>query len=120
MEKNYNKNLGDKGEFEATKYLEMLDYTIIARNYITINGEIDIIAKDKNEYVFIEVKTRTSKEYGVPVEAINKHKKSHILRASEYYIYKNGLNSEFIRFDIIEVYINQKNKFINHIKNVFF
>ena len=82
-------------------------------------GEIDIIAKDKEEYVFIEVKSRSSGTYGKPVDAVNAEKIKHILDVSRYFIYKNKIDNKLIRFDIIEVYINKKNYFINHIKNIF-
>lgn len=117
---NYNKKIGKEGEDRATEYLEKQGYIILNRNYVTNSGEIDIIAKDKNEYVFIEVKSRTTNKYGIPVESINKDKMNHILISSQYYICRNGLNSEFIRFDVIEIYMNNKKININHIKNVFF
>lgn len=116
----YNREIGEFGENEACKYLAKLGYTIISRNFYTVRGEIDVIAIDKDEYVFFEVKTRTSRKFGAPVEAINKSKMNHIIKSSKYFIYKNGLEAKNIRFDIIEVYINDKNVFINHIKNVFF
>lgn len=90
------------------------------RNFNTHHGEIDIIARDKNEYVFIEVKTRLSKKYGDAAEAVNNEKIKHILQASKFYIYVNKLENKCIRYDIIEVYMNEKNYLINHIKNVFF
>ena len=63
--------IGKIGEDIAVSYLEKLGYIIIERNFIANQGEIDIIAKDKKEFVFIEVKTRTSMQFGRPVEAIN-------------------------------------------------
>lgn len=108
------------GEEKATNFLKNLGYWILVRNFKTNSGEIDIIAKDKDEYVFIEVKTRVSKKYGKPVEAINENKKKHIIQTSKYYIYVNQLENKIIRYDVIEVYINEKDYLINHIKNVFF
>ena len=67
----HNKEVGKCGEEIATQYLENLGYSIICRNFITNTAEIDIIAIDKDEYVFIEVKTRGSKRYGDGIEAIN-------------------------------------------------
>lgn len=116
----HNKEIGKYGEEVATEYLENLGYSIICRNFITSTAEIDIIAKNRNEYVFIEVKTRVSKKYGNGIEAINKNKKRHILNATRYFIYKNHLENKNIRFDVIEVYINPKHNFINHVKGVFF
>lgn len=82
-------------------------------------GEIDIIAKDKKEYVFVEVKSRTSKNYGNPIDAIDRNKRKHILKASQYFIYKYRLESKFVRFDVIEVYIKHGKVKIYHVKNVF-
>ena len=89
--------------------MKNLGYWILVRNFKTNNGEIDIIAKDKDEYVFIEVKTRVSKKYGRPLDAINESKKKHILQTSKYYIYVNNLENKFIRYDVIEVYMNDNN-----------
>ena len=116
---NYRKNLGIFGEIKATKYLKQLGYKILLKNFVSRQGEIDIIAKDKEEYVFIEVKSRSSGTYGKPVDAVNAEKIKHILDVSRYFIYKNKIDNKLIRFDIIEVYINKKNYFINHIKNIF-
>ena len=116
---NYRKNLGNFGETKATKYLKQLGYKTLLKNFVSRQGEIDIIAKDKEEYVFIEVKSRSSGTYGKPVDAVNAEKIKHILDVSRYFIYKNKIDNKLIRFDIIEVYINKKNYFINHIKNIF-
>lgn len=116
----HNKAIGKYGEDLASKYLEDLGYIIICRNFITSNAEIDIIAIDKDEYVFIEVKTRVSKKYGNGIEAINENKKRHIINAAKFFVYKKGLENKNIRFDVIEVYINSKSKLINHVKGVFF
>lgn len=107
---------GKTGENVATKYLENQGYKIICNNFRCMQGEIDIIAKDKNELVFVEVKTRKSKMYGEAREAVDRNKQKHILEATKYYLYKNRKENNFVRIDVIEVYI-KKNKFtINHIK----
>lgn len=116
----HNKEIGKHGEDLACKYLEKIGHIILCRNFSTNNSEIDIITKDKNELVFVEVKTRTSKQYGAPVDSIDNLKKKHIISAGKYYIHINLLEKENIRFDIVEVYINEKGNLINHIKNVFF
>lgn len=67
---------GILGEDLASNYLENIGYKIIERNFLCKQGEIDIIAKDKDEYVFIEVKTRSNRCYGRPSEAVNKLKKN--------------------------------------------
>ncbi len=78
-----------------------------------------MIAIDGKEYVFIEVKTRMSYQYGTPAEAVDKYKQKHIWNASKYYIYQHALAHKNIRFDVVEVYVKEKEVFIHHIKNVF-
>ena len=107
----YNRHiLGTKGEDIAVKYLEI-------RNKRSYYGEIDIIAKDKNEYVFVEVKTRTRDKFGKPVEAVDNTKQKHIYKTAEYYLYCKKLENAYIRFDIIEVYKRQDKFYVHHIKN---
>ena len=65
-----------------------LGYKIIERNFYANQGEIDIIAKDKKEIVFIEVKTRTSFKYGYPIDGVNSYKRHHLFKACNYYLYK--------------------------------
>ena len=75
MNSRYAKNLGDRGEAAAAEYLEKKGYTILNRNYYICHGEIDIIAKDGDCTVFVEVKTRRSDKYGSGLEAITVSKK---------------------------------------------
>ena len=109
--------LGTKGEDIAVKYLEKIGCQILIRNFRSYYGEIDIIAKDKNEYVFVEVKTRTSDKFGKPVEAVDNTKQKHIYNTTEYYLYCKKLENAYIRFDIIEVYKRQDKFYVHHIKN---
>ena len=112
-----NIELGKKGEKVASNFLEKLGYCIILRNFKCSYGEIDIIAMDKKELVFIEVKTRGSKKYGEAREAVDLYKKKHIKKATTYYISKHRLENEFVRFDIIEVYVRRGEFNIKHVKN---
>lgn len=106
------------GEKLAVKYLQDIGYEIIERNFLCRQGEIDIIAKDGIEYVFAEVKTRSSSCYGRPSEAVNDFKKKHILKSTKYYLYLHKLENQFIRFDVIEVYLYNHKYKINHLKQV--
>ena len=110
--------LGREGEEYATKYLEEKGYQIIKRNFECKQGEIDIIAKDKEEYVFIEVKTRQNLHYGMPSEAVTKKKQKHIWKATNYYLYSHKLENKYIRFDVIEVYKKEYKFYTNHIKQI--
>ena len=111
-----NKELGKFGEDIAVKLLLEKGYKILDRNFECNQGEIDIVALDKKEVVFVEVKTRTGKTYGEAAEAVNYYKIKHLLGSIKYYIYKRNLQDEFIRIDIIEVYVQKNNIKINHIK----
>ena len=108
--------VGKKGEEIATQFLQKKGYKILERNFYTKQGEIDIIAKDKKEYVFVEVKTRTNKKYGEPIDAIDKRKIKHIKRAIRYYLYLNHLEKQTIRIDAIEIYYHMNTIQIHHIK----
>ncbi len=110
--------LGKQGEKESERYLRKNNYEIIERNFNSKHGEIDIIAKEKNEMVFIEVKTRANKKYGNPIDAITNIKKNHLINAIEYYLYKNNMEDAFIRIDAIEVYKNKEKFIIKHTKNI--
>lgn len=114
-----NKETGKLGEDIAVNYLKQNRYTILDRNFECRQGEIDIIALDKKEIVFIEVKTRTSNKYGTPSEAVNKIKQKHMLQTIKYYLYIRNLSDEFIRIDVIEVYIKNNVYKVNHIKQAF-
>ena len=99
------KILGNLGEDIACKFILNKGYEIVERNFYCRQGEIDIIAKDKNEIVFIEVKSRSSIQYGCPSEAVNKQKIRHLYRTAKYYLYKNKYLNNYIRFDVIEILI---------------
>ncbi len=99
----YNKDLGDFGEEMATKYLVNNGCKILQRNYTVRGGEIDIICMDRDELVFVEVKTRKSDKFGLPSEAIDRRKAEHIRCAAERYFEQSPVDCN-IRFDAIEVY----------------
>ncbi len=113
-----NAEIGKFGENVATKYLQRKGYKILERNFSCKQGEIDIIAKDFSQLVFIEVKTRTSQEFGRPAEAVNKVKKKHLEKAVKYYLYKNKQENKFIRLDVIEVNLKNGYYTINHIEQI--
>lgn len=112
---------GKSGEDIATTFLVRQGYHIYQRNFKCNFGEIDIIAIDKidkNELVFIEVKTRKQNYYGNPAEAIDYKKIKHIYKVAEYFLMINKFENAFIRIDVIEIYEKSNGKIqINHIKN---
>ena len=112
-------DIGKIGEDIACKFLERNNFKIIERNFECKQGEIDIIAIDKEELVFIEVKTRSNHKFGEGINAVDNYKQKHIYKSASYYIFKRNLEREFIRFDVIEIYIQNKIT-IKHLKNVEF
>ena len=113
-----NKKLGNLGEEIAVNYLKEQGLKILETNFYCRQGEIDIIAKEKDEIVFVEVKTRTSKTFGNPVDAITSVKKLHIYKTARYYLYKYHLKNVGIRFDVVEVLLEEGNFKVNHIKQI--
>lgn len=119
----YEKQLiGKFGEDVACKYLIKNNYKILDRNFSCRQGEIDIVGYDikNNEFVFCEVKTRTSFNYGFPSEAVNKIKQKHILNSVKYYLHCKDIEDRFVRIDIIEIVIDIEHiKYkLNHLKGV--
>ena len=114
----YNIAKGKEGEYIARKYLTSKGYLMLESNYRNKIGEIDLIAFDKDILVFIEVKTRTSTDYGYAFEAVDYRKQRKIINTSLVYIkYKKYIDTQ-IRYDIIEIYLTDKAK-INHLENAF-
>lgn len=115
MGKQLNKVVGNLGEKLAESYLKKQKYYILEKNYKNKLGEIDIIAKDGETLVFIEVKTRKTTEFGLPREAVTKFKQNKIrLVATEYLKKNNSLNAS-CRCDVIDILDDN----ITHIKNAF-
>lgn len=108
--------LGRIGENIIADYITKLGYKVVERNFECNQGEIDIIAKDKEELVFIEVKTRKDISYGEASEAVTNTKKRHLINSIKYYIYKQKLENQPIRIDVAEVYINKGKVKVNYIK----
>ena len=99
----YNKLKGQCGEDIASEVLKKKGYKILNRNYKNQIGEIDIIAKQKDTLVFVEVKTRSSEKFGIPSEAVTYYKKQKIVNTAKMYLLESPTDLN-IRFDIIEVY----------------
>lgn len=108
---------GKIGEKIAQKYLVSKGMNIICNNYRSKFGEIDIIARFENKIVFVEVKSRTSKNYGLACEAVDLKKIKKITAVAKYYMLENNLKNCEIRFDVVEVYFDEER--INHIENAF-
>jgi putative endonuclease len=114
-------DLGRKGEEIAERYLLKQGYEILERNYHSQQGEIDIIARDKDFLVFVEVKNYSFRSYGSPVGAVGKNKKQSIIHAAGTYIYKNKIEDVYSRFDVIAIYRKYDgSQIIEHFKDAFY
>ena len=102
--------LGKKGEAIARKFLKKQGLKILATNFRTRSGEMDIIAKSTEEIVFVEVKTRTSESFGEAVEAVDFRKKARLWKIAEIYLVQNKLENSAVRFDVVTVMFNQNRK----------
>lgn len=111
----YKKFFGKIGEKKAAEFLKKKGFTVLETNYKTHYGEIDIIAKDKDYIVFVEVKTRSSDEYGKPSEAVNEKKQEKYVKVATEYLIKHKKTDSLCRFDVIEI----ENGEINHIIDAF-
>ena len=109
---------GTRGEIIASNYLKGKGYKIIAMNYKNKLGEIDIIAKDKEYLVFIEVKTRYSRKFGDPLDAVDERKQYKIRNIATMYLKTNRLLDAPCRFDVIAI-LGDSDDDIRHIENAF-
>ena len=93
---------GKKGEDLACRHLKKNKYKILDKNFRVKQGEIDIIAEDKKGVMcFVEVKARSRDDYGLPVEAVTRHKQKRLLAAAFIYLDEKNIRSKDMRFDIV-------------------
>lgn len=112
--------LGDWGEDLACKHLESLGCQIVERKWRFSKAEIDIIARDGDVLVFVEVKTRSYNYYGEPEESISPQKEKLIIDGAHAYMEKIQHEWE-IRFDIVSILMDQnQNPSVRHYKDAFF
>lgn len=111
--------LGKTGEGLAEGFLKKNGYKILARNFKTKIGEIDIIAIDKDTISFVEVKTRQTDRFGLPQEAISSFKQRQISKAALAYLKDNNLLNKKARFDVVSIILSQDSPRMDLIKNAF-
>jgi len=101
-------DFGKRGEERAAGWLEESGYKILAKNYRTRSGEIDIVAREGDVICFIEVKTRRSEKFGLPYEAISLFKRRQISKLAVAFLKENNLLEHRARFDTISIISNGK------------
>ena len=97
--------LGKRGEDAAAAYLERTGMTVIDRNWRCKSGEIDLVALDATEIVFIEVKTRKTTATGQPEEAVTPAKQRRYKRLAQAYLQQAGLTDVAVRFDVVSLLV---------------
>jgi putative endonuclease len=110
--------LGEEGEELAIKFLKKNGYRIIQRNYRTPIGEIDIIARDGETMVFVEVKTRESMRYGLPFESIGLRKRQRISNVAALFL-RRFKEIPPCRFDVVSICYEDGRPRVDLIKGAF-
>ena len=111
--------LGQQGEIIAVKHLKRCGYRILERNYRNRLGEIDIVAKDRDSIVFVEVKARRSPYYGNPKSAITSQKKAKISKVALMYLKKTGQLQASARFDVVAIDYSGAQPSVELVQNAF-
>lgn len=110
---------GKKGEEAVVQYLRKKGHKIIATNYSSRFGEVDIISSYKNILIFTEVKSRRSRTFGAPAEAVTSKKLNSIIATSNIFMSKHRNLPEQVRYDVIEVSLGVSDELeFEHLENV--
>ena len=109
------KQTGQQGEEQAAHFLEKKGYKILARNFSTPQGELDLIAADKKTLVFVEVKARAYEAFGGPLAAVTPAKQKRLSLAAQQYIKIKSPKFDSIRFDVICILPGK----VEHLENAF-
>jgi len=111
---------GREGEDAAVVYLRQNGYRILERNFRSQQGEVDIIAREGEFLVFVEVKNYSFRSRGTPAGAVRQNKKQSIIHAAQTYLYKGRIGDTFCRFDVITLYRRPDgSRAIEHYRNAF-
>lgn len=114
------KYTGALGEVLAARYLRDNGFSVLSANYRTRLGEVDIIAKEGDTVLFVEVKTRSPGMIALPLESVDREKQRKLVLAASSYLRKLPPNTP-TRFDVMEVYLDDENQctHIRHLPNAF-
>jgi putative endonuclease len=113
------RGLGRWGENHAADHLAAAGYTLVERNWRCRGGEIDLIFRDGETLVFVEVKTRRGRGYGAPEEALTPHKAQKLLDLGQQYVAARGLGDVAWRVDLVAVELDERGRLLrcDHIPN---
>jgi putative endonuclease len=110
---------GKAGEDLAAKFLERNGLKIIERNYRFERGEIDLIAEEGDELVFVEVKARRSMMFGTPEEAVTEEKQKQVHAIADGYLFEHDIDNRPCRFDVVAIEFKHGKAEIRHIRDAF-
>jgi putative endonuclease len=113
------RDLGQQGEREAEKFLSAQRYVIVAKNYRSPFGEVDLIALDRHTVVFVEVRSHRSAEFGDPLESVNGRKQRQVAKTALHYLLRHHLQDREARFDVIGIRWEAEKAQITHVKGAF-
>ncbi|MDO4547367.1 MAG: YraN family protein [Clostridia bacterium] len=103
LNKSHNRKYGNVGEMMARAYLRLHAARIIARNYSCPFGELDIVAQFEGRICFVEVKRRSSRNYGSPAQAVDRRKAQRIVKCAMYFLKSRGMTGSPMRFDVVQI-----------------
>ena len=112
---------GARGEDLAHRFLQKAGYTVVARNWRAEDGsgELDLVALDGDTLVVVEVKTRATAEFGLPEEAVDQTKRTHLVRTAARYAREADVPLNQVRFDIVSVLLDSQKPSMDHIRDAF-
>lgn len=115
--------LGARGEALAAEHLESLGWQVLARNWRIsqgdLRGELDLLCLEGDVLVVVEVKTRSTDRFGLPVEAVGWRKQAKIRRLAGAFLREAGLRVGHVRFDVVGVLVDARGVGINHVREAF-
>ena len=120
MMEDIRKALGSRGEDLAVKYLKKKGYKVIERNYRCQWGEIDLVARQGDTVIFVEIKARTSSDFGLPQDAVGRFKQEKLIQAARAYMAEHHLQETIpARFDVVAVQLTPSGPDIELIQDAF-
>ncbi len=115
--------LGVRGEDLAESHVRALGWAVLARNWRIadgpLRGELDLICRDGDVLVVVEVKTRRTDRFGAPVEAVDHRKQARVRRLTAAFLRSGAVRAREVRFDVIGVLLEDRGTTINHVREAF-
>ena len=116
------KAAGDRGEAETARYLRKKGYTLLASQWRCRFGELDLVAKDRRGTIcFVEVKLRSSTQYGLPREFVDARKQERLRKTAACWLSQHEVEDAPARFDVAEIYVDETMKILRlvYLENAF-